>query len=93
MGDVLLVLQTLRVEHFRVWYRKKPDARRPRSRVRLRVIDRNVDRQMAVVGPVEALSDFGRVGQRAARCVEPLISNAGDARVELIEVEVRRRTQ
>ena len=73
MRHVLLVLEALGVEHLRVGHGNQPDGRRPRPRVGLRVIDRDVDRQMTVIGPMESLSDFAGVRERTARRVEPLI--------------------
>src|SRR5215472_7683282 len=66
------------------------DAQRQRFRVRLRIVERDVDFQLAVAGPANALGELRPVGIRAAADVEPPVIRARLGSPQVVRVDDKR---
>ena len=71
MFDVPLVFETDVIEQLRVGNKELVQPNGPRSPVSLRIVDRQIDLQAAIVDAPEALRDSAGIGQRAASAVQP----------------------
>src|SRR5215467_832389 len=72
----LLVLVADELDHLVVWRNLLIDPKREWLCVRFRVVERDVDFQLAVCGPANALGELRLVRVRAAADVEPPVGGA-----------------
>src|SRR5215831_378786 len=66
------------------------DANRERLRVRLRIVNRDVDLEPAEGGPAEALREFGLLAVRTAADVEPAVARTVFGAAQVVRVDDER---
>src|SRR5215470_4196396 len=86
----LLVLVADELDELGVRHDLLVDANRERFRVRLRIVNRDVDLEPAEGGPVESFREFGLLAVRTAADVEPAVARSVFGAAQVVRLDDER---